>query len=163
MLCQVRKFFMIDFSLPQVGKIYLDLRILPMAYYLWIQRPVGGQVKVCLGQVRLSFLAKGKLRYVKIGQVKVGYVRLGQVRLSRVRKFFMIDFSTPKCLRQVTSIWIKEFYLWHITYGYKGLWGVWLGLVQVRLGQDYPCQSKKHWRPSSLGLSSGYLELRWRS
>ncbi len=98
---------------------------LPMAYYLWIPMPG------CLWGVRLGSVRLGKVRLGQagLGQDRLSYVNLGQVRLSQVRKFFKIDFSMPKCHRQVQ----KDQLLIAYYYGYQGLWGV--GLGSVRLGQ----------------------------
>ena len=74
-LSQVRKFFEIDFSMPKRHWL-----VQTIAYYTWIPRPVGDQVRVSqvrLGQVRIA--------QARFGQVKIGQLRLGQVGLCQVR------------------------------------------------------------------------------
>ena len=65
--------------LPMASKKIRTLKIkkhqLPMAYYLWLPRPVGGQVRV--NQVRLGL--------VRLGQSRLGSITLSQVRLGQVR------------------------------------------------------------------------------
>ena len=94
--------------------------------YLWrITYGYQGLWGVRLGSDRLGQVRLGSVR---LGQVKLCQFRLGQVRLSQVKKFFKIDFSMPKCHRQVRKDQQPTAYY----YGYQGLWGVRLG--SVRLG-----------------------------